>query len=389
MRSGADEDVTVRLNGEIVAQNALQLPTSPNRPKSRNDVERKSQGMNVRASSPKLSVIVITPDTYSSVRTYVLSLAQQTVRHMIEVVLCAPDREKLNLDEDDLTAFAGYQTVEVGELTSSSVARTAGITVARAPVVALSEDHCFPDPAWAEAMINRHREPWSGVGPVIENANPQSTVSWANFIIEYGAWASPHPGGETHHISGHNSTYKRDALLEYGDRLSDILEAESPMQWDMRSRGHRFFVEPKAIVRHLNFSRLGASFALRFWGGRLFAANRAATWGFGKRVLYFVASPLIPIVRMVRAMRTLRRLRHGRRSPQLLATLVLFLILDGLGEAVGYLAGAGTAMTRLSDWGEFHRHRFLQPEEWHVATASFSSATRPTEDSHTAPTETP
>ncbi len=319
---------------------------------------------------PELSVIVITPDDYQTVRATVRALGRQTVRERIEVVFCAPSAAQLALDDGDLEGFAGHQVVEIGELTSTSAARTAGIRAARAKVVALSEDHCFPAPTWAEAILARHREPWSGVGAAFVNGNPQSVVSWANFIIEYGEWADPAAGGEARHIPGHNSSYKRAALLEHGAALAEILEAESAMQWQMASRGHRFYLEPRARVHHVNFSLFGPSLSLRFWGGRLFAANRARSWGIARRALYCLASPLIPALRLARALKTRARLESAPPLLTLMPALVVLLIVDGCGEMIGYAAGAGSAMPRLSDWGEFHRWRFVRRREWQQARAA-------------------
>ena len=188
-------------------------------------------------------------------------------------------------------------------------------------------------------------------------------VSRANFLIEYGDWAAPHPGGEIDHIPGHNSTYKRAALLEYGADLDSVLEAESPMQWEMRSRGHRFFLEPRARVHHWNFSLLAPSLRLRFWGGRLFAANRARSWGLARRGLYAIASPLIPVVRLRRLLRALGRLEEEGQRGGVLAVSFVLLLADGFGEFLGYAVGGGSAMDHLSDWGEFRRGDFLLPRE--------------------------
>ncbi len=262
----------------------------------------------------------------------------------------------------DFDGFAGHRNVALESLRSTAAARAAGVRAARGQIVAFAEDHCLPHPAWAEAILDRHREAWSGVGPVFRNGNPGNPVSRANFLIEYGDWAAPHPGGEIDHIPGHNSTYKRDALLEYGANLDSVLESESPMQWEMRSRGHRFFLEPRARVHHWNFSQLGSSLRLRFWGGRLFAANRARTWGRARRGLYALASPLIPVLRLRRLLRAARRMEtDGNRDGTLLVAVLL--LLDGLGELAGYALGRGAAMDHLSDWGEFRRDDFLLPEE--------------------------
>lgn len=315
--------------------------------------------MSGRIAPPAMSVIVITPDCYETVRRTIQALRRQTVRAQIEVIIVGTSRERLGLVEVDLEGFAGYQVVEIGELTSTAVARAAGVRAARAPVIALTEDHCFPEPGWAEALIERHQEPWTGVGTVLRNANPKTGTSWANFLLIYGDSIDPIAScGEANVIAGHNSSYKREALLEYADDLGRVLEAEAAMQWDMIAQGHRFCHEPKAVADHVNFSRVGASMRQRLYDGRLFAANRARHWSVSRRLLYTMASPLIPLVRFGRAMRTVSRVGQARRLPRILPSLIVQLVASGVGEMMGYAMGSGRAMQRLTD-EEFHRERFL------------------------------
>ncbi|MBW1859765.1 MAG: hypothetical protein JRI70_06745 [Deltaproteobacteria bacterium] len=177
-------------------------------------------------------------------------------------------------------------------------------------------------------------------------------------MIEYGDWADPIPPGPTNHIPGHNSSYKRDALLEYGSDLGNVLEAESPMQWDMMNKGHAFCMEPKAKMFHQNFSVFGRSIPLRFHGGRLFAANRAHEWSLLRRLSYCLLSPLIPLVRVRRVLQAANRIGQNKLILRVLPTSFIMLVFDGLGEMVGYLGGSGGAMQKLSDM-EFHRERFL------------------------------
>ncbi|MGB7489783.1 MAG: hypothetical protein WBN62_05570, partial [Thermoanaerobaculia bacterium] len=252
-----------------------------------------------------LSVVMVSPDSFETIRTTAKALRRQTVCDQLEVLVVGPRSVSADLDPEDLSDFASWQFIETSRTHSSSEMRAAGIRAAAAPVVALTEDHCFPARCWAEALIARHAEPWAGVGALFKNANPGSAVSWANFTIEYGDWIDPESGGEIHHIGGHNSSYKKNLLLAYGDRLPDILEAESAMQWDLASRGERFFLEPRARMVHLNFALFRPSVKLRYCGGRLFAANRARGWWFGRRLLYTLASPLIPLVRTWRSTRAL------------------------------------------------------------------------------------
>ncbi len=325
-----------------------------------------------------LSVVMVTPDSFETLRTTSTALRRQTVCDRLEVVVVGPSSVRVDLDEEALSDFASWQFVEVAKTDSSSEMRAAGIQAASAPVVALTEDHCFPARGWAEALIARHAEPWAGVGALFSNANPGSTVSWANFVIEYGDWIDPGKGGEIHHIGGHNSSYKRDLLLAYGDRLPDILEAESAMQWDLARQGQRFYLEPRARMIHLNFARFRPSIQLRFCGGRLFAANRARQWSLGKRLFFTLASPLIPLIRTSRCVRTLIDSGRSDLLPRVLPTMMLLLTFDGLGEMMGYASGSGNSMQWLTGI-EFHRQRFLKKPDLDTSAALATASKAPLE----------
>ena len=309
--------------------------------------------------APWLSVVFITTYDYASLRRVVSHMRRQSISDRMEVVIVGVSRDRLKVDEHELTGFAGYQIIEFGKIVRTSEARAAGIRAARAPVFALAEDHCFPGPGWAAALVERHRENWSAVGPVFHNANPNSAMSWTNFLLEYGEWGAPIDGGEPRHLPGHNSSYKRDAVLAFGDELSDRLDSESSMQWEMVRRGHRLYLEPRAQAHHLNPSRLDFSLGLRFKAGRLFAGGRRRDWGWGRRIAFAAAWPLIGLVRLKRTLGIYRRIGgEGPSLARMAPLLVVCVTIDALGEFVGYLLGPGNVAANLAD-AEFLRERYL------------------------------
>jgi hypothetical protein len=316
------------------------------------------------SAMPAMSVVVITPDRYETVRKTIRHLKMQKICGDLEIIIAAPSAHALELEDSAFLGFHNHRIVEVGPMNSTARARAAGVSASSAPIVAFAEDHAYPAPGWAEALINRHQEDWAAVAPVITNANPRSITSWANLLIEYAQWLEPSPGGARDHLPGHNGSYKRDVLLKYGDRLEAMLDAESILHWDLRSRGYRLYLEPKARTFHQNFSAKSASLKLRFNGGRLFASSRARDWSLGRRALFVCASPLIPIVRCLRITRELFRPGRPRYLlPQVLPALVAGLVFDGAGEMSGYAFGPGESMAKLSDL-EFHRERFMvEPEK--------------------------
>lgn len=313
---------------------------------------------------PALSVVIATPDRYETIRKTIGYLRRQTVHRQLEIVIVAPHRASLALDESELQPFHGFRVVEVGPIDAVGRANAAGIRRAGAAFVALAEDHAYPDPEWAAALIERHREPWAAVGPVLRNANPDSRVSWADFLIGYAPWVDSSPGGEVSHLPGHNGSYKREILLGYGERLEAMLEAETVLHWDLRGKGFRLYLEAAAKVAHTNFARPSSWMASQFYCGRMFAATRAqgSHWSAWRRLLYAAAAPLIPLVRLSRLLPVLRRVRRHENVPRgVLAALILGLGLDGVGQFLGYLLGAGGAKERVSAL-EYHRDQHIRKE---------------------------
>lgn len=310
-----------------------------------------------------MSVIVIVPDGLHHIRRLLTSLQTQTVRGELEIIVVCNRIPPDGLDESLLTSFAASRFITVERMDSTAQVRAAGVRTATAPLVAFTEDHCLPEPSWAETLVRAHREPWAAVGPAITNGNPRSLLSWANFAIEYGQWLYPLPGGEALHIPGHNSTYKRDILLSYGDNLADWLEAESILHWNLREKGWKVALEPAARAAHFNVSRLLPTLALRFEVGRHFAGMCRSQWSLARRLLYIGGAPLIPFVRLARIVRQfLRPGRPARRLPALAPVCLLLLIVETLGALSGYLAGPGDSSGRLAAI-DFHRLDYLNQHD--------------------------
>ncbi len=315
-----------------------------------------------RTSLPAMSVVTITPDGYATIRTLLQHLHTQSVKHEIELVIVAPAAADIARDAPVLQGFWDVAVVPFGNVIAApAAARAAGVRAARGAIVAFVEDHCFPQAGWAEALIAAHRQPYAAVGPAVGNANPGSAISWANLLIEYAPWLDPASGGLVEHLPGHNSSYKRAVLLEYGDRLEALLQAESILHWDLHARGHQLRLEPAARALHLNYSGAAASVRLRLHGGRLFAATRARHWPVAKRVAYAAAGPLIALVRLRRILRQVRQRRVATLPHPTVVALALLLFCDAAGQVGGYLCGAGAAAGQAGRF-EFHENRQRVPQ---------------------------
>ncbi len=304
---------------------------------------------------PALTVILPTLDTFESIRTTVDRVAAQTVARVIELLICAPDASRVHVDADLVAPLHSVRVLEAGELHATGPLRGDAIRAAAAPIVAFAEDHCYPYPDWAEALLAAHREPHAAVGPAVYNANPETATSWADLYLGYGRWLAPGRRSEVELLPGHNSSYKRSVLLEYGDDLDRLMEAETVLLWDLRRKGHTLLFEPAARVDHTNFSRFNVFLDVQWHLGRVFGATRAAHWPLHRRAAFAAAAPLIPLVRIGHIVRA--GWHNGFSVSQFVATLPVLLAglaVDCVAQATGVLSGAARSVDRLSAY-EFHR----------------------------------
>ncbi len=306
-------------------------------------------------SAPRLSVVLLTVDNFESIRTTVEHLAAQSIASELELVLCAPSEEELALDAPAVSGLHSVQVVETGKVAVAGPTRARAARAARAPIVAYGEDHCYPDPGWAAALLRAHEEPHAAVGPAMRNANPDSIVSWADLLQEYGPWIAPGRRGVVNLLQGHNSSYKRDILLAYGPRLDTLMEAETVLFWDLRSQGHTLFFETEATAAHVNFSRWSVWLPMQWHLGRVFAHTRALDWPLLKRVAFALACPLLPALRLTRIIASARRSRlPGKLVARVVPPLILALTLEAVAQAAGTLFGPGSSLPKLTAL-EFHR----------------------------------
>src|SRR3954454_13951957 len=112
--------------------------------------------MMANSPAPDLSVVIFTPDTYETIRKTIGHLRAQTARDRLEILIAAPSRETLQLDEAEMEPFVRWSVVEVGPVEQISEGKIPAIHQASAPVIAFAEDHSYPEPEWAAELIQAH-----------------------------------------------------------------------------------------------------------------------------------------------------------------------------------------------------------------------------------------
>jgi len=325
-----------------------------------------------------MSVIIAT-DHYETIRQTIGHLVAQSGRERLELVIVTSSEKDLGLNQQEIAGFCRVEVVEVASIFPLSLSTAAGIRRASAPLVVFAESHAFPAAGWAETLIEAHRDQSCvAVGAVIGNANP-GILSWANLFVDYGRCVEPSAAKNVTYPPGHHTAYKRDALLEYDSQLEAVMDSEILLHWDMRAKGHRLRLEPAARIFHVNISSLTAWLPERYHSGRRFASTRGRQWPLLKRLLYAGGSPLIPVVRLPRVCGDLLASTFPRAQwPLILPAIVVGLLASALGEAAGYLFGAGDS-TEQAGRMELFKMKYLTGRDRRKLQAWYLNVARQTE----------
>ncbi|HXU34477.1 MAG TPA: glycosyltransferase [Thermoanaerobaculia bacterium] len=312
--------------------------------------------------TPDLSVILAIGERRDRAPACLASLLAQEGIERIEILLY-----DLAPGEPEPLPGSGHPSVVVQRLppeTLFSVAKARGVEAARAPIVTFVEEHCRAFPGWAAALIAAHDGPYAGVGPEVHNGNATVPFSRSIHVVNYQMFYPGAARGERGMLPGHNSSWKRNVLLGYGERLEEYLRAEIVLHLRLVADGHRLLLEPAAKLAHWNESDLASASRGRYLWNRIYAHERAKAFGWSRarRGGYVLAAPLIPIYSVIRLMLWLRRHRPDLMAVALfgLPRIAAVAVVAALGHSAGLLLGPGDAEARFT-WFEMNEHRDAGP----------------------------
>lgn len=293
-------------------------------------------------TEPSLSVVITSVNGMPYLGACLDSLRDHAREAEVIVADCT-DEETRRLVERDWP-FASV--LAFTEPTTIPALRAAGIFAASESTVAVIEDHCVVGTDWAGALLRVRQAGHPVVGGPVRNGDRARIRDWAAFLFEYSAFLEPAQRGPTESLPGMNVCYSAEAVLE----IADLLHAgrwESWLHGRLRERGFELYCEPDAVIEHeLDFG-VRDFISQRYHYSRAYAAMRTPDLR-GRRILYCVASPLLIPLLYTRIARNVLRTGRNRAKLVLATPLILaYTLVTGVGEAVGYAAGAGTSLLRV------------------------------------------
>jgi hypothetical protein len=293
-------------------------------------------------SSPALTVVIASVNGFPYLGRCLDSLEQR-----------APDAEVIVADWTDRDTrrrvserWPSVRLLSFDEPMAVPELRAAGMAAARAPYVAVIEDHCVVRDGWASRICAAHRRGHSVVGGAVRNGATRRLRDWAAFFCEYSEHMEPLPEGPTRSLTGMNVSYDRRAI----ETMSPLLDEGRWETWlhpHLLENGVGLHAEADMALEHVKDFGFREFVSQRYHYARSHAGMRNRELG-ARRAIYVLGSPaLVPLLYARIARNVFRKRRHRGRFVAATPLVLVYLVVWSLGEAVGYAFGGGRSLLRV------------------------------------------
>ena len=219
-------------------------------------------------------------------------------------------------------------------------------------VIAFIEEHVLVPPGWARESLRLHAEGYAGVSGIFTAGNPRYRFSRILFSITYGSYMVSEQGGATIDIPGDNSSFIRSRIAKFEHELEPLLDSDTLLIRRLSAGGESLYRAANLTLTHWNENVFFDGWRALFLWNQMYICNCLTVddWSLSRRVLRFLATPLVPFAR---ALKSYRRARVNRADmKQFFAELpvsFLYHVASALGMAAGLLFGYLDSRRKFAD----------------------------------------
>ena len=292
--------------------------------------------------APDISVVVVSLGGTNYLVRCLTALTHQRRAPILEIIVpCDASLGDLSALE---TRFPTVQFLAASGRRTYAELRAHGFRNARGSIIALTEDHCTPDPDWGASIREEHSASHGAVGGAVEKQIPDSLLNWAVYLCDFSRYMNPVSDGAAHYLTDCNVSYKRTALASIADLWRDEFH-ETTVNWALRARGESLWLSPRIIVRQQRSLRLSYALWERYAFGRLFAKTRGEVVSMPSRIKYAGGAFLLPAILIGRiALNVFRKGRARWIFSKSLPAITILTVVWAWGELVGYITGRSDSM---------------------------------------------
>ena len=290
--------------------------------------------------APPLSVTIATLRGWPVIRPCLEALVAQAGRVGVEVVVADGSDQPMPSLPGHTVIWRRCGGADVLQL------RLAAVRAARAPLVAVTEDHCLAAPSFCDAVLAaaaRHPSAIVFKGRV-ENGSRERLVDWASFFMNQLPHLPPFIVVFRPVAGVSASVYRREALDALWSAAGDIspdVARDAPWHGD-----GRVVCDPDIAVTHVQSEGWIGTAALQYHNARIVSARVSRRSG--RDWLRFLGAPALVWARTART--TWHCLKTSAPQRLVLGSVPAFVFLlhaKALGEVAGYVLGPGQSGFKL------------------------------------------
>jgi hypothetical protein len=283
----------------------------------------------------KVSVVLPAMLGYESVAAALEAWKAQTARDRIEIVVLCPSAP------GGVRLPRGQVLIPTGQADLAEM-RAIGVEQASGEYIMLAEDHCLPDPDWAQHILDcLDRTDCDAVGCALRPGNRTSCWPEGSFLLGYGQWMDPVDSGPADVICGWNGTIRASLVRAVPPaQLREDLHMGAFLMNRLHAQGAKFYIENRAKMSHYDPPGFLRQMGMICMAGMGFGSMRSRRWPWAARLLYPLLVPAVSCLHAKRAVTQYFRAGSaaGLRSNTLPAAL-LMAFLWGIGEGIGAWMG--------------------------------------------------
>jgi len=198
--------------------------------------------------NPILSIIIPTHNSEFTIKSCLDSLTSQSIpREQFEIILVDDGSNDLTID---IAKKCGADKVIITESCFQGKARNMGAKNAQGEFLAFIDSDCKAKEGWANSIVIELKRLDAVTGP-IENGNPDSSVAWAEYLIEFGGWDEYRKRSSVRFLPGCNQAYTKIAFektagFEETPSSEDVMFGE-----ELKKAGIKPEFSPAIRIEHL------------------------------------------------------------------------------------------------------------------------------------------
>lgn len=296
--------------------------------------------------TPELSIIVAAQSSPEETARCLDSLSSQSgiAPDSVEVIVATQSQALANMIGERFPKFA----VELTESDSLPWLHGAGMNLAHANLIAVTEGHCTFPSNWAAAAIAVNELlPEPVIGGAVVPAADLDPLNFGLFICDYAQFMPPLKRHRTFDLPGNNIVFKRRLFADTSTLVKQGFWKTFFVQ-SLEAGVGEPLLTPELQVTYNRKLTLPQILLRRYHHGRCFGGMRAAEMSPAKRVAYVLAGPLIPLLIAHKLQQKLAGKQAGKGAIfRSLPAIGICIFMWAVGEWIGAIAGSANCCNKL------------------------------------------